>query len=290
MALPTTAAPTTPAAMPKPRPRPLASAWVAVVATVPVTASAASERAAILVLNDMGCSILLAGGPILAGMPISRSPFESGSIAHANFRIVNSEQSSMVNLIRSDVGTVCEAGSAKFVDIGEQFAECARTLIEQSLAHFGGRPRGIADGATRMKVLRLPGKGRRAVRGKPAIIRIHCDAGGAKVGNLVGAHVLRIACQHDRRFDCAAMNAVAQFLREEQVLRRTETIPSRCHRKQAMSGAKVLRDPRHGRAVAAVACHHLQFADAGARATVTKRIPGLQCNVGRQGQRAWIGD
>src|SRR5258708_26112002 len=110
-------------------------------------------------------------------------------------------------------------------------------MIEQSLALLRGRLRGIANGTTRMKVLGLPAEGRRAVRGKPAIIVIHGDACGAKVGNPVLAHVLRIACQHNRCLNRTAMDAMTQFLGGEQLLRRTETIPSRRHREKAMSGA-----------------------------------------------------
>src|SRR3954471_23641953 len=58
MALPMTAAPSTPAAMGSPMPGPLA--WACCVdAKVPVAATATSARAAILVLIDMTISILL---------------------------------------------------------------------------------------------------------------------------------------------------------------------------------------------------------------------------------------
>src|SRR6185437_3555564 len=53
MALPTAAAPITPAAMPRPRPRPLASACCVVVAIMPVAVRATSAKAATLVLIDI---------------------------------------------------------------------------------------------------------------------------------------------------------------------------------------------------------------------------------------------
>src|SRR5260370_40921383 len=66
MALPTIAAPSRPAPMPQPRPGPPpppppppACAWVVVEARLPVTASVARARAAILVLIDMRNSIRL---------------------------------------------------------------------------------------------------------------------------------------------------------------------------------------------------------------------------------------
>jgi hypothetical protein len=53
---------------------------------VPVTASAASAKAAIRVLNDMGCSIRFAAADV-ADMHIGRSPSGFGSTADANFRL-----------------------------------------------------------------------------------------------------------------------------------------------------------------------------------------------------------
>src|SRR6202011_6357151 len=46
----------------------------------------------------------------------------------------------------------------EFVDIGEQFAERARAVIEQALAFLRGCLGGIAGGAARVKVLGLPRK------------------------------------------------------------------------------------------------------------------------------------
>src|ERR1700692_32090 len=112
------------------------------------------------------------------------------------------------------------------IDLGEQFAERARAMIEQALAFLRGRQRRVAGGAARMQVLGLPRKRRRPMRGKPAIFLFHGDAGGAEIGDLVLADVLRISRQHDRCLDRAAMDAMTQFLRRKQSLRRTEARPS----------------------------------------------------------------
>src|ERR1700676_4006677 len=123
-------------------------------------------------------------------------------------------------------------------------------MIEESLALRCGRLRGIAGGAARLKILCLPGEGGWAVCGKPAVILIHCHTCRVEIGNLVPAHMLRIACQHDRCFDRPAPHGtVTQILRGEQSLGRAETKPSRCHSKKAMPRAKILCHERHGCAV-----------------------------------------
>src|ERR1700737_3900610 len=69
-----------PAPIPQPRPEPPASAWVVVEARLPVTASVARARAAILVLIDMRNSIRLSAARFGPHAPVGRSVFESGSI------------------------------------------------------------------------------------------------------------------------------------------------------------------------------------------------------------------
>src|SRR5450631_3307211 len=211
MALPTTAAPTRPA--PMPQPRPLASAGV-VVAMLPVTARAASARAAIPVLIDMKNSIRLKAapcGPRASWTERLGFRFESGD------RNLGAPVFSNYNSCLSGAASAGRAARKRcrieFIDIGEQFAERAGAVIEQAFALFRGGQRRIAGGAAWMKVLGLPGERRRPVRRKPAIILLHRNAGRTEIGDLVLAHVLRIARQHDRGLDRAAMDAVTQFLR-----------------------------------------------------------------------------
>ena len=54
---------------------------------------------------------------------------------------------------------------------------------------------------------------RRPMRGKPAIILLHRNAAGPKIGDLVLADLPRTSRQHDRGLDRAAMDAVPHFLR-----------------------------------------------------------------------------
>ena len=54
--------------------------------------------------------------------------------------------------------------------------------------------------------------------------------------------------------------------------------------------AQILRDQRHRRAVAAMARHHHELPDAGARDAFAERHPLLQRDLGRQRQRARIVD
>src|ERR1700728_3385573 len=61
----------------------------------------------------------------------------------------------------------------EFVDVSEQFAKCARAVVEQQAALFRRGLRGIAGGAAGVKILGLPGERRRPVRGQPAIILLH---------------------------------------------------------------------------------------------------------------------
>src|SRR5215471_16689109 len=98
-------------------------------------------------------------------------------------------------------------------------------MIEQSFALLGRGERRIAGRTARMQVLRLPGKGRRPVRGKPAIARFHLDTAGTEISNRLKADMLGKSRQHDRGLDGAAVNAVAQFFRRKQSIRSTEARP-----------------------------------------------------------------
>ena len=114
-------------------------------------------------------------------------------------------------------------------------------MIEQALAFFGGGLRGVADGAARMKVLGLPRERRRPMRRKPAIILLHRDAGRAKFGDRIAAHMLLVSRQHDRGLDRAAMDAVAQFFRGKQSLRRAEPRPCGGDGEKSVLRAQFLR-------------------------------------------------
>ena len=103
------------------------------------------------------------------------------------------------------------------------------------------------------------------VRGEPAKLLFHRDAGGTKIGDRFLAHVLRISRQHDRGLDRAAMNAVTQFFRRKQSIRRAEARPARGDREKPVLRAQILRDQHHRGAVAAMARHHDELPDAGAR-------------------------
>src|SRR3954466_7064703 len=108
----------------------------------------------------------------------------------------------------------------EFIDVGEQFAERARAVIEQLFALLDGGQSRVADGAAFMKILSLPRERRRPLRREPAILVLHRDTGGTKIRNRILAHSLRIARQHHRGFDRAAMYAVAQIYCRKQVFRR----------------------------------------------------------------------
>src|SRR5437016_3546092 len=152
--------------MPQPRPPPPAWAWVVVEARPPVKASAASARAAILVLIDMRNSIRLWAdrcGPCaqLDGPCSIPVRFALGEIAGS--AILDSDCN---DLAAGALGP--RAGRKRvrieFIDIGEQFAERARAVIEQAFAFLRGGHRRIACGAACVKVLGLPGQRRRPVR------------------------------------------------------------------------------------------------------------------------------
>ena len=102
--------------------------------------------------------------------------------------------------------------------------------------------------------------------------------------------MLLVPRQHDRCLDGAAMDAVTQFLRSEQSLRRAEARPTRGDGEKSVPRAQILRDKRHRGAVAAVARHHHQLFDACARHAFTECRPRLQRHFGRQRQRARIID
>src|ERR1700733_15294710 len=106
----------------------------------------------------------------------------------------------------------------EFVDVSEQFAECARAVVEQQAALFRRGLRGIAGGAAGVKILGLPGERPRPVRGQPAIILLHRNTRRTKIGDRLVAHLLGVSRQHDRCLDRAAMNAMAQFFRRKQSL------------------------------------------------------------------------
>ena len=103
----------------------------------------------------------------------------------------------------------------EFVDVGEQFAERAGTVLEQALALVGGGERCIAYGAARVNILSLPCEWRRPLRREPAIFFLDRDAVGTKIGDRLLAYAVRVSRQHDRGFDRAAMDAVAEFFRRE---------------------------------------------------------------------------
>src|SRR6266480_1185741 len=99
----------------------------------------------------------------------------------------------------------------KFIDVGEQFAEGACAVIDQALALFRRGRCCVPCGPAWVKVLGLPRERSRPMRGKPAIVLFHGDAAGTKIRDLFLAHGFRIARQHDRGFDRAAMDTMTQF-------------------------------------------------------------------------------
>src|SRR5579871_1481495 len=78
----------------------------------------------------------------------------------------------------------------EFIDVLEQFDERARAVLDQALALLRRCLGRIADSTAWMKILCLPCKRRRAMRGEPAILLFHRDARGRKIGDLVLAHML----------------------------------------------------------------------------------------------------
>src|ERR1700726_1598021 len=138
-------------------------------------------------------------------------------------------------------------------------------MIEQALAFLRGGLRRIADGAASVQVLGLPGERRRPVRGEPAVVLFHRDPGGTKIRDRLMPYVLLESRQHDRGLGGAAMNAVLQFRRGKQSLRRTEAGPAGGDDEKAVLRPQILRDKAHGRAVAAMARDQDQLLDAGTR-------------------------
>src|SRR6266404_3016403 len=151
-----------------------------------------------------------------------------------------------------------------------------------------GRPKALWDRMYRHR--RAIRRRRRPMRREPAILFLRRQARGTKIGDLFGAHQMRVVRQHDRGLDRAAMDAVTQFLIGKQPLRRPEACPPRGDREQAILGAQVLRDQAHRRAVAAMARDHHEFLEARARHALAERHPGLQRHFGRQRQRAGVID
>src|SRR5258706_11928063 len=132
--------------MPQPRPPPPACAWVEVEARPPVSARAASARAAILVLIDMRNSIRLWADRC--------GPHAQCWTEPVPFRFdlpPRNPKSAILASYCSRLAARRQAGRKpvriEFVDIGEQFAERARAVIEQALAFLGGSHRRIARGA-----------------------------------------------------------------------------------------------------------------------------------------------
>ncbi len=229
-------------------------------------------------------------------MPISRSPNGSGSRPgrtiwfQANsfgFRIVSSSARNMSSResrnprlttshapasgSRSNAVTSKRCMSASSSQ--NAFAPCASSFSPLSADACVASP--IAPLGCRSSACHANGAGRLA--GQPAIILLHCNRRRCEVCDLVVAHMLRIARQHDRCFHGAAMNPVTQFFVGEQAIRRTEPIPSGGGDQHAVFGAQVLRRERHRCAVAAVTGHDHEFLNAGARDAFADR--GQVCNA-----------
>ena len=117
-------------------------------------------------------------------------------------------------------------------------------------------------------------KRHRPMRREPAKFLLHGDAGGTKIRDRFFPHGVRIARQHDRRLDRAAMNAVTHLFRGKQSIRRTEARPARGDDEQPVMRAQILRHQRHRSAVAAMAGHDHQLADAGC-ARRSRRSPSI---------------
>src|ERR1700686_255884 len=99
----------------------------------------------------------------------------------------------MKQLLKGGVRAAQKPLHVEVIDLGQQFAERARAVIEQAFAFLRGSLRRIADGAAWMKILRLPRKRRRPMRGKPAIFLFHGDAGGEEIGDLALPDMLGIS-------------------------------------------------------------------------------------------------
>src|SRR5262249_39773343 len=158
--------------------------------------------------------------------------------------------------------------------------ERARAVLDQLLALLWCREPRIAHRAAWMKILRLPGERRRAVRGEPAIFLFHRNARRRKVGDLVLVYVLGIARQHDRGFDRAAVNAVTNFLLRKQALRHAEARPGGGDNKEPMERAQVLRHQAHGGAVAAVTGDDHELPKARARDAFANLHPAPERDLG----------
>ena len=100
--------------------------------------------------------------------------------------------------------------------------------------------------------------------------------------------MLRIARQHDRRLDRAAVNAMAQFLRRKKSLRRAEARPAGGDREHAALRAQILRHQHHRCTVAAMARHHHELFHARSRDAFADRHPFPQRLPGRERLRARV--
>ncbi len=113
-----------------------------------------------------------------------------------------------------------------------------------------------------------------ACRASGSSFRSRCPQSGSR--RSVAAHLGGMARQHDRGFDRAAVNAVAQFLCSKQAIRYAEARPRGGDREHAMPRAQILRHHRHRGAVAAVTGHHHDLSDSGPRHVFAERGPGLK--------------
>src|SRR5258707_7825500 len=141
--------------------------------------------------------------------------------------MVSSFISYILQIVRSILRMAKKQFRIEFVDVVEQFAERARAVVEQLFAFFRGGLGGVADRAAFVQVLRLPGEGDRPMCREPAKFLLHRDAGGMKIRDRFFSYGVRIARQHDRCLDRAAMNAVTDFFRGEQSIRRAKARPAR---------------------------------------------------------------
>src|SRR6185369_1203901 len=70
----------------------------------------------------------------------------------------------------SSLGGIRQGLDVELVDLGEQFAERPRALVDQALAILGRCLPRVPRDTAGMKVLGLPGERRRAAGGKPAMV------------------------------------------------------------------------------------------------------------------------
>src|ERR1700754_865905 len=184
MALPTMAAPTRPAPIPKPRP--LASTDWVVDAMLPVTASIASAAAAILVLIDMRNSIRFEAA-IVACMTswtgAVRIRFDHGAVTDYPSR--SSRRSSRVADRVSALRMIREYAHIESIDVGKQLAERGGAVIQQLQAFLRRCLGSIAGGTAGMQVLRLPGEWRGPMRREPKIILLHRNTGRTKISDVL---------------------------------------------------------------------------------------------------------